>query len=110
MTSRTLASAVLRRLSALLEHHADVRLDLDFGALLSRAARVQTVEHDVRHAPLRRWSNRHNKHIDISGKIGRLTYQGEAVEELWPYLLAGQFVGVGKGTVYGLGGYEVRAG
>ena len=104
---RTLASATLRRVSALLEHHAGARLGLDYGAVLGRAARVETLEHDVRQASLRRWSNRHRKHIDISGVTGRLTYRGDAVRELWPYLLAGQYLGVGKATVYGLGGYEV---
>lgn len=46
----------------------------------------------------------------MSGLVGRIEYEAQSVEALAPYrdlLAAGSWLRVGKGTVMGLGKYEV---
>ncbi len=43
---------------------------------------------------------------DISGFIGKVVYEGD-ISYYYPLIVMGQYIGVGKGTTFGLGKYEI---
>jgi CRISPR/Cas system endoribonuclease Cas6 (RAMP superfamily) len=47
--------------------------------------------------------------VPLDGLVGTIAFEGDAVEELWPLLLAGEVLHVGKGTAFGCGRYELTA-
>lgn len=101
------ARALLSRLSNLAAFHCGVDLGLDFKGILSSAGEVETVRSDLEPTSLRRWSNRQQKSMDLHGARGEVTWRGPAVKELWPFIEAGELLHVGKGTVWGMGRYEI---
>ncbi len=101
---------LLRRLSALSYFHCGQRLDLDFKGLIERAKRVTKVESRLRWVDWERYSARQQSTMLMGGLIGSVTFEGPLAEFL-PLLKLGELVHVGKGTVFGLGLYELgRAG
>jgi len=42
----------------------------------------------------------------MGGFLGEITFEGELTEFL-PFLKLGEYLHIGKGTVYGLGKYEI---
>ena len=53
-----------------------------------------------------RYSNRQEKRLKMGGFMGDITFEGELAEFL-PFLRLGEYLHVGKGTVYGLGECEI---
>lgn len=98
---------LFRRLTSLSHFYGDERLDIDFGSYLERAEKQVTVKKD--NTEWERWyrySNRQNKRIEMQGLVGEIVFVGELAEFL-RYLVWGQYIHVGKNTVFGQGEYEV---
>jgi hypothetical protein len=55
----------------------------------------------------RRTSGHRGKPQDLGGSVGTLLLAGSELASLWPWLWAGQWLGVGKNTVFGFGRYEL---
>ena len=106
---REISRSILGRISSLLFFHCDTDLEqyLDFRKVLQDAQSVKELEIKIHKETLKRWSNRQKKIIYLHGISGHLRYEGDSVEELWPYLLAGQYIHMGNSTVFGLGRYEI---
>ncbi len=101
---------LLRRLSVLSYFHCGKRLDLDFKGLIERAKGVTKVESSLRWVDWERYSARQQSTMLMGGLVGAVTFEGPLAEFL-PLLRLGELVHVGKGTVFGLGLYELgRAG
>lgn len=99
---------LLRRLSWLAEVHCEEKWDMDWKGLLNRAKeRVNTVHSDLRWHDWERYSQRQAKKLKMGGFIGDITFEGDLTEFL-PFLKLGEYLHIGKGTVYGLGKYEMR--
>ena len=47
--------------------------------------------------------------MQFGGLVGEFTVDGPALPAVWPALWLGQWIHVGKGTAFGLGGYRVGA-
>jgi hypothetical protein len=56
-----------------------------------------------------RYSSRQNTLMQFGGLIGEIDLAGPALGACWPALWLGQWIHVGKGTAFGLGGYRVDA-
>jgi hypothetical protein len=54
-----------------------------------------------------RYSSRQRTHMQLGGVVGRLRLEGPGVPALWPLLVLGQWVHVGKATSFGLGRYRI---
>lgn len=54
-----------------------------------------------------RYSSRQNTKMHMGGMIGRVQFQGQALGTLWPLLVLGQWIHVGKATTMGLGHYRL---
>ncbi|HQA57599.1 MAG TPA: CRISPR system precrRNA processing endoribonuclease RAMP protein Cas6 [Acetivibrio sp.] len=54
----------------------------------------------------KRYSTRQKKEIYLGGLVGDIKIEGD-LTELYPYILLGQYLHVGKNSTFGLGKYEV---
>jgi CRISPR-associated endoribonuclease Cas6 len=99
---------LLRRLSWLAEVHCEAKWDLDWKELLKRAkGRVKTVRSDLQWHDWERYSQRQAKRLKMGGFMGDITFEGDLAEFL-PIIKLGEFLHVGKGTVYGMGKYVIN--
>ncbi len=104
---QVLVKALLGRISSLSYFHGGFRLEADFRGLIDRAAQVAIVATESAGIQWQDWvrfSGRQQQRIEMGGLVGRATYQGDLAEYL-PLLALGEFVHVGKGTVFGNGQY-----
>lgn len=107
LTFRRLARSVIARLSSLLYFHCGRELDVDFKGRLDAAGDVRLASANLAVESLARWSNRQQSRLQLDGLTGEVVFEGEPLREWWPFLAAGRIVHAGKGTVFGLGRYEI---
>jgi len=98
---------LLRRLSWLAEIHCGEKWGLDWKGIISRAEEgVRTINSDLHWHDWERYSNHQDKKLKMGGFMGSITFEGD-LDEFLPFLRLGEYLHVGKGTVYGLGKYEI---
>ena len=105
---RGLLASLLRRLSLLSYFHGQAPLELDFSALLKQSENVAPLDSSLEWHDWTRYSSRQNTRMQMGGLIGQLTFDSHALAPYWPWLVYGQWLHVGKGTVMGLGRYELE--
>ncbi len=101
-----LIRSLLRRISSLLYFHHETRLDMDFRDFISRAEGVRLAQHNTHWVDWERYSSRQDARMKLGGIVGTATYEFDAPELaafFLPWLLAGEYVHVGKGATFGLG-------
>lgn len=90
-------------------HHA---ADTDHGplarALAEQALQIQTLSHQIHTVQSERQSTRTGQRHSLGGFIGHADYAGDFTV-LWPWLLAAQWTGVGRQTVWGKGQIRCEA-
>lgn len=101
-----LFARVRDRIASLAALYGGAPLDCDFAGLGERAAAVVTTRCDIRHHELRRHSAATGQRHPIGGFTGEAEYTG-ALAEFAPWLVAAQFAGVGRQTVWGKGELQV---
>lgn len=97
---------LLRRLSRLAEVHCDEKWELDWKGLIEKAKEVKTVRSDLKWHDWERYSERQGTKMKMGGFLGEITFEGDLTEFI-PFLVLGEYLHVGKGTVFGLGKYEI---
>ncbi len=100
---------LIRRIGTLAETYCDRPTDAapsDFSALAALAAKVTVADQNVLKQVWDRYSNRNRGKHPLSGLAGQALFQNIA-EPLWPYLILGQWLHVGKGASFGQGRYAV---
>jgi hypothetical protein len=102
-----LIRALLRRLSGLMYFHCGSELQVDFRGLIAQAEKIEKVSDTLRWQEQTRYSARQKTEMRMGGFIGSATFAGDLTPFL-PFLIAGEFVHVGKGTVMGLGKYRIN--
>jgi len=99
---------ILRRLSWLAEIHCDNKWELDYKALLGKAReKVKVIHSGLQWQDWERYSQRQQTRIKMGGFVNKMTFAGELAEFL-PFIKLGEYLHVGKGTVYGLGKYRIE--
>ena len=101
-----LVRTLLSRLSSLTYFHCGAKLELDFRGLIDQAEAVSIVEARTSWFERFRRSSRQQQDIPISGLVGQVTYAG-ALKPYLPLLALGEFIHLGKGTVFGNGQYRI---
>ncbi|MFZ5646387.1 MAG: CRISPR system precrRNA processing endoribonuclease RAMP protein Cas6 [Bacillota bacterium] len=101
-----LIRSLLRRLSSLAYFHHGWELDLDFAGLIEQAKQVSISGDETRWVDWERYSSRQDNKMNLGGLVGRVTYNGP-VAAFMPLLKLGELTHVGKGTVFGMGRYEI---
>ncbi|AGB40922.1 hypothetical protein Halha_0961 [Halobacteroides halobius DSM 5150] len=102
----TLMRNLFRRLTSLSLFYGEEQLDIDFGSYLDQAEEIELVKDNTSWQSWERYSNRQNKRIKMKGLVGEVEYKGN-LEKFLSYLILGQYVNVGKNTVFGLGNYKL---
>jgi len=103
----TLLRRLRDRISTLRACYQGAPLDLDFAQLGRTAEQVQTVRSNLRHLKFERRSSRTTQHHPIGGLVGEVEFAG-VIAPFLPYLMAGQWTGVGRHTTWGQGAYQVH--
>ncbi len=98
---------LLRRVSSLSYFHCGELLELDFKELIGRAENIKCTNRDLRWYDWQRYSARQETRMKMGGFIGKACFEGD-LEEFMPLITLGEYVHVGKGTVYGLGKYSLK--
>jgi hypothetical protein len=106
LTFEVLVRSILRRSVSLITMYGQGVPKFDTRLLLEQAKQVQTTSCKFRWDDLRRYSNKQRATLSIGGFTGSVTYAGEL--ELFRSLLHfGSVVSIGKGSVFGLGQYNM---
>lgn len=98
---------LLRRVSMLAAVPGSGAMGLDYRGLIKRAESVATVKSSLHWWDLERYTNRQNGKLRVGGMIGEVEYEGEAIREFLPLIIAGELLHVGTGTSFGLGKFVV---
>lgn len=102
-----LFSRVRDRVASLRSLYGPGPLAIDFRAMGDRAVQVVMTRCEIRAVERIRRSTRTGQTHSIGGFIGEAMYEGDLAEFV-PYLLAGEWTGVGRQTTWGKGAYKVR--
>lgn len=97
----------VRRLGNVLRFHCELSDSGPVKSIITRARQVHLAEDDTRWYDWERHSHRQRRKMRLWGLIGEALYEGN-LGPLAPYLAVGTCVNVGKGTSFGLGGFEVE--
>jgi hypothetical protein len=100
---------LLRRVSMLAELYGETPLDLDYGGLLARAATVTVRSSALHWWDVERYSTRQQTAMRMGGFVGTIEFAGAAIGGFLPLFAAGELLGIGKGTGFGLGRFELVA-
>ena len=100
-------SSLLRRISMLTVFHTDQPLETDFSGLVQLAGAVSADKQTLRWQEWRRYSSRQGRRVPMGGVTGSFSIDITDAELLWPYLWLGQWTHVAKGTIMGLGKYQI---
>ncbi|MDP2793433.1 MAG: CRISPR system precrRNA processing endoribonuclease RAMP protein Cas6 [Sulfurisoma sp.] len=108
LTPRPLILAAARRASLLGEFHGTDSAPpaIDWKALAAEADTL-TDERRLEWRDWTRYSSRQKQLMTLGGAVGEWTLRGE-FGHAWPWLYLGQWLHVGKETVFGLGGYRLE--
>jgi hypothetical protein len=96
------------RLSALRAFYGQGPLEIDFGGMGGRAARIQMTRCDLNDEHRVRRSSRTGQVHTLGGFTGEAEYHGE-LGEFMPYLRAARWTGVGRQTVWGKGEIDAES-
>ena len=98
---------LLRRLALLSYFHCNMDIsDWKFKDIIRKAEKVNVKENKLHWFDWQRYSMRQDKRIKMGGFVGEITFQGD-IAPFMPLIKAGEMLHVGKGTVFGLGKYEI---
>lgn len=97
---------LFRRLSSLAEVHSGEKWELDWKGLIERTREIKTIHSDLLWKDWERFSQRQDTKLKMGGFLGEVTFEGD-LSEFMPYLKLGEYLHIGKATVFGLGKYEI---
>ncbi|MEN3013935.1 MAG: CRISPR system precrRNA processing endoribonuclease RAMP protein Cas6 [Endomicrobiia bacterium] len=104
----SLFRAVYRRLLAILYFYCDQEIKFDYKMLTKKAKNVKIKNNNLTWSKWFRYSKRRKIVMELSGFIGKITYQTEeSLEDFLPFLILGQYTHIGKNCTFGLGRYEI---
>lgn len=101
----TLLKFILRRFKSLNYFHGNGE-KIEFPIDLKKAAEVEILQSELKNIRLQRYSNRQKQNLPLAGFVGKITYRGE-IGPFYPWLKIGEYLHVGKGTVFGMGWYRM---
>jgi len=102
-TLRDLMASLLRRISNLAYFHCGVELQADYRGLLTRAEEHHP-ESSFQRIRANRYSGRQRARFRVDGVTGTMDVD-KVPGEFMPWLILGQYLGVGKSTSMGMGQY-----
>ena len=108
LTARSLLVTLARRYQLLLDVHLGAKApQLNFEQISAQAAGIQLTSDNMEWFDWKRYSQRQQQEMKLSGLIGNLHLHGE-LSPFSQLLHLGQWLHVGKSTTFGLGGYRLH--
>ncbi|EIC21523.1 Uncharacterized conserved protein (DUF2276) [Thiorhodovibrio frisius] len=113
LDSRALLGSLIARIALLQELYPDpsegTKLSLpDMDHLKQAVDQVRIEHHELEWVDWTRWSSRQATHMQLGGLLGSLRLTGQGLDQLWPLIVLGQWVHLGKQSSFGLGCYRVK--
>jgi len=108
-TFRDIVAALSRRAALLSYFHCGGPGEPLHDLLLGRVGGVKMVDSRTMELTQRRFSSRQKRKIPMDGFMGTLTFEGD-YGTFAPLLRVGEYIHVGKDTVFGYGQYRVEVG
>lgn len=99
--------SLISRIEALRAQHDPDSPALDLGQLIPAAGQVRMPESELVWTEVSRHSSRQKTAMQMGGVTGRLRLEGPGLELLHPLLELGQWLHVGKNSLFGLGQYRL---
>lgn len=110
LDTRTLISAMARRIALIMEFHSkEPKWGLMVPQLVALSEAIQ-IRANLRWFDWRRYSSRQRQEMALGGVVGdiELTADREVLRALWPWLWVGQWVHIGKNATFGMGNYDLE--
>jgi hypothetical protein len=104
---RPLFTTLLRRISLLACYYGTGTPVLDFKGLADTAGEVSISDRQLNWFRWERYSSRQDRYVPMDGLVGSIELDLNRAPEVWPYLWAGQWLHLGKGTSMGMGRYRL---
>lgn len=105
---RGLLIGLIRRIETLRAQHDPDSPTLDIQRLLDAAARVTMPKAELRWTEVKRYSSRQQTEMQLDGITGDIQFSGTGLAPLYPLLELGQWLHLGKNTLFGLGQYRIH--
>ena len=108
-----LARNLMRRVTLALRAHGDAerwaKQWIDVPGILAQATAVTSANEYLRWWDFGRYSTRQQTEMKLGGFVGNVSFSGATLPDFLPLLAAGECLGVGSATTFGLGQYRVNA-
>ncbi len=98
---------LMRRLSWLARVHCGEKWEIEWNDIIRKAREVRMVYTNLGWYDWERYSQRQGIRMKMGGFLGEIAFEGK-LAEFMPWLKLGEYLHIGKGTVYGLGKYEIE--
>jgi CRISPR-associated endoribonuclease Cas6 len=98
---------LMRRLSWLARVHCGEKWEIGWSDIIRKAREVRIIDADLVWYDWERYSQRQGTRMKMGGFLGEIEFEGK-LAEFMPWLKLGEYLHIGKGTVYGLGKYEIE--
>lgn len=93
---------IARRLEDLTKRYGGWVDEQEIARLKILSQEIEVVKADLRIEKLERYSNRQEKHMDLSGLMGSIEFEGHLTPFV-PWLYAIQILHMGRNTTFGMG-------
>ncbi|MBN1997822.1 CRISPR system precrRNA processing endoribonuclease RAMP protein Cas6 [candidate division KSB1 bacterium] len=100
---------LIRRISILIQfHQVKKNFNFDHAALIEASRSVDVSNSRLKWFDWERYSTRQNTRMKLGGLTGTVKFKGD-LGPFIPFLRAGEYIHVGKGTSFGLGKYKITS-
>ncbi len=98
--------ALLRRIHILSHFIGNDSIKIDLEDLLNKARFINLSYFHLKYKNLKRYKIIKGKEVGFGGLVGEVEYEGD-IKPFAPYLLLGEYIHIGKSTLFGLGKFTV---
>ncbi|CCQ94221.1 conserved hypothetical protein [[Clostridium] ultunense Esp] len=104
---KALVRGIIRRAVSLLLIHQERNVEIpDYRPFIEQTDRIVSITDETRWFDWERYSNRQKERMKLGGVVGKVTYSGPW-HPYYRFLKLGEWIHVGKSTVFGLGKIKV---
>lgn len=103
-----LLTGLVRRLGFLVQYHGQPGPTPDLPTLTALASKARFEQCHWRFQDDSRYSARQQRAIPLGGLLGTVQFDAGSTRAFWPVLQMGEWVQAGKGTIQGLGRYQLE--
>jgi len=107
LDAEALLVTLVIRLERLLARYQPEAEPLDQTPLRKAIEQLRLEHADLRWVDWTRYSSRQGTHMQLGGLLGRFRLRGPGLRTLWPLIVLGQWLHVGKNSSFGLGRYRL---